>query len=60
MSAKFLLRTCSYTSCRRRLFSSVLPSKNKVLEEKETHFGFTNVKVHEKSQKVYKVFAGVF
>ncbi|XP_063708318.1 2-methoxy-6-polyprenyl-1,4-benzoquinol methylase, mitochondrial [Culicoides brevitarsis] len=42
-----------------RFISSSNYLRNNVQEEKETHFGFTNVSAHEKSEKVYKVFADV-
>uniref|UniRef100_A0A336LZF1 2-methoxy-6-polyprenyl-1,4-benzoquinol methylase, mitochondrial n=1 Tax=Culicoides sonorensis TaxID=179676 RepID=A0A336LZF1_CULSO len=34
-------------------------SKSTIDQQEETHFGFTNVKINEKSKKVYKVFADV-
>lgn len=60
MSVK-LLRTCSVSLCKFRPLNSSAYCRNRAQEqeEKETHFGFTNVKVHEKSEKVYKVFADV-
>lgn len=59
-SVKLLLRTCLFPSSTRRLFNSGPCLKNNIQHEEETHFGFTNVKIHQKSEKVYKVFAGNF
>lgn len=58
MPVKKFLKTCSFHKNGIRLFKNGTYLRNNIQEEKETHFGFTNVKVHEKSEKVYKVFAG--